>query len=61
MLGIYVCLAECFIWATTLGAGYEKSGDDTLHAALLFEYIRNTLLPSLVLEEPCFHCVGGLF
>ena len=35
VLWVSVCLAGWFVWTTTTGAGYEKSGDDALFAALL--------------------------
>ena len=58
---VSVCLAGQFIWMLTSGAEYEKTCNGALLAVLFDEYVGKTLLPSLVLKEPYFHCYGGLF
>ena len=42
VLGVSVCLAKWFVWTTTSGVGYEKSGDGALFLALLGLYVSQT-------------------
>ena len=53
-------LGGWFIWKATTSAKYEESCVCAFHAVLLGEYTSTTLLPGLVLKEPCFHSECGL-